>query len=60
MVGGNLILTYQNIIKAGNMWETLYLINLFPPLVKVSNPTRVVGERNLFRLLSSQFFIVGV
>ena len=33
MVGGNLILTYQNIIKAGNMWETLYLTNLFPPLV---------------------------
>ena len=32
MVGGNLILTYQNIIKAGNMWETLYLTNLFPPL----------------------------
>ena len=31
MVGGNLILTYQNIIKAGNMWETLYLTNLFPP-----------------------------
>ena len=35
MVGGNLILTYQNIIKAGNMWETLYLTNLFPPLIKV-------------------------
>ena len=34
MVGGNLILTYQNIIKAGNMWETLYLTNLFPPLIK--------------------------
>ena len=33
MVGGNLILTYQNIIKAGNMWETLYLTNLFPPLL---------------------------